>query len=100
MYIPKYMFVLIKKKLFNMAMIEREEEQKQQQQAEQYDIIRQWEARERERDEFPHPITTNTQEILMQVGLLKFYEEATSSLKAHSVPVSYTHLTLPTIYSV
>ena len=31
-------------------MIQREEEEQQQQQVEQYDMIRQWEARERERD--------------------------------------------------
>ena len=68
-----------------MAMIQREQEQQQQQQAEKYDMIRQWEVRERERDGFPRPITADTQEILKQVGLLKFYEEAISSLKAHSV---------------
>ena len=41
-------------------MIEREEEEQQQQQAEQYDMIRQWEGWERERDAYPHPITADT----------------------------------------
>ena len=68
-----------------MEMIQIEQEQQQQQQAEHYDMIRQWEARERERDGCPRPITADTQEILMHVGLLKFYEEAISSLKANSV---------------
>ena len=45
-------------------MIQREQEQQQQQQAEQYNMICQWEARERERDGCPHPITADTQEIL------------------------------------
>ena len=48
-------------------------------------MIRQWEARERERDGCPRPITADTQKILKQVGLLKFYEESISGLKAHSV---------------
>ena len=72
-----------------MAMIQIEQEQQKQQQAEQYDMIHQWEARERERDGCPRPITADTQEILMQVGLLKFQEEAISSLKAHSVLLRY-----------
>ena len=38
----------------------------------------------RERDVYPFPITVDTQGLLRQVGLLKFYEED-SSLKAHSV---------------
>ena len=37
-----------------MAMIQREEEeQQQQQQVEQYDMLPQWEAQERERDVYP-----------------------------------------------
>ena len=56
-----------------MAMIQREQEQQQQQQAEQYDMIRQWEARERERDGCPRTITADTEEILI------------SGIKAHSV---------------
>ena len=51
-------------------------------------MIRQWEAGERERDAYPRPITTDTQGILRQVGLLKLNEEATS-LKAHSVFLRY-----------
>ena len=51
-------------------------------------MIRQWEAWERERDGYPRPITTDTQGILRQVGLLNFYEEATY-LKAHSVFLRY-----------
>ena len=46
-------------------------------------MVRLWEARERERDAYPFPITVATQGLLRQVGLLKFYEEATS-LKSHS----------------
>ena len=48
-------------------------------------MIFQWEAREREKYGFPRPITADTQEILKQVGLLKFYEEAISGLKDHSM---------------
>ena len=51
-------------------------------------MIRQWEARERERDAYPRPIIANTQGILRQVGILKFYEEYTS-LKAYSVFLRY-----------
>ena len=47
-------------------------------------MVRLWEARERERDVYPHPITIATQGIIRQVGLLKFYEEATS-LKGHGL---------------
>ena len=61
----------------------REEGQAQQQQVEQYNMVRLWEARERERDAYPHPITAATQGLLREVGLLKFYEEATS-LKSHN----------------
>ena len=43
------------------------------------------EVRERERDGCPRLVTADAHEILMQVGLLKFYEEAISGLKAHSV---------------
>ena len=65
-------------------MIQREEGEQQQQQGEEYDMVCLWEAWERERDEYPRPIATTTQGLLRKVGLLKFYEEATS-LKAHSV---------------
>ena len=47
-------------------------------------MVRLWEARERERDAYPRPITAVTQGLLRHVGLLKFYEEATS-LKSQSL---------------
>ena len=47
-------------------------------------MVRLWEARERESDAYPRPITAATQGLLRQVGLLKFYEEATS-LKGHGL---------------
>ena len=47
-------------------------------------MIHLWEARERERDAYPCPITKATQGLLKQVGLLKLYEEA-NSLKGHGV---------------
>ena len=62
----------------------REEGEQQQQRAEQYNMVHLWEARERERDAYPRSITADTQGLLRQVGLLKFYEKDTS-LKAHSV---------------
>ena len=62
----------------------REEGEQQQQQVEQYNMVCMWEARERERDAYPCPITLTIQGLLRQVGLLKFYEEATS-LKGHGV---------------
>jgi hypothetical protein len=40
--------------------------------------IHEWEAREREREFFIHPITPQTHAILRTLGLLKFYEEGTS----------------------
>ena len=72
-----------------MSIIQRRErreegQEQQQQQAEQYSMVRLWEARERETDPYPCPITAATQGLLRQVGLLKFYEEATS-LKSHSL---------------
>jgi hypothetical protein len=48
-----------------------------------YNVVWEWEARERERDLYPHPITATTHVLLRNVGLLKYYEEATS-LKGHS----------------
>ena len=68
-----------------MSIIQRHErrEEEQQQQVEQYNMVHLWEARERERDLYPRPITAATQGLLRQVGLLKFYEEATS-LKSNS----------------
>ena len=81
-----------------MSMIHREEGEQQQQQAEQYDMVRLWEARERDRDVYPRPITTSTQGLLRQVGLLKFYEEATS-LKGHGVcfETSYPQVECPPV---
>ena len=67
-----------------MSMIHREEEEQQQQQVEQYDMLRLWEARERERDAYPRPILVDTHWLLGWVGFLKFYEGVTS-LKAHTV---------------
>ena len=61
-----------------------EGEQQQQQQAEKYNMVRLWEAWERERDVYPRPIIAATQGLLRQVGLLNFYEEATY-LKGHSL---------------
>jgi hypothetical protein len=48
-----------------------------------YNVVREWEARERERDLYPFPITIEIHVLLRNVGLLKYYEEATS-LKGHS----------------
>ena len=48
-----------------------------------YNMIHLWGAREREIIMYPHPIMIDTQLLLREVGLLKFYEEATS-LKGHS----------------
>ena len=77
MYIPKYMYHLIKI-VFNISIIQRrgrrEEREQQQQQADQYNMVHLWKAQERERDAYPHPITTTTQGLLREVGLLKFYE--------------------------
>ena len=41
-------------------MNQREEEEEQQQHVEQYDMIHQWEAREREIEAYPYPITSDT----------------------------------------
>jgi hypothetical protein len=48
-----------------------------------YNVVWEWEARERERDLYPRLITATTHVLLRNVGLLKYYEEATS-LKEHS----------------
>ena len=42
----------------------REEGQQQQQQMKKYNMVYLWEARERERDAYPHPITAVTQGLL------------------------------------
>jgi hypothetical protein len=62
---------------------EREQQQQQEQRVDLYNVVWEWEARERERDLYPHPITAVTHVLLRDVGLLKYYEEATS-LKGHS----------------
>ena len=62
----------------------REEWEQQQKQVDQYNMVRMWEAQQRKRDAYLHPIKAATQRLLRQVGLLKFYEEATS-LKGHGV---------------
>ena len=48
-----------------------------------YNVVWEWEAREMERDLYPHPITAVTHVLLRDVGLLNYYEEATS-IKGHS----------------
>jgi hypothetical protein len=42
--------------------------------------VHEWEARERERERelFPHPLSQQTHDLLMDIGLLKFYQEGTS----------------------
>jgi hypothetical protein len=42
-----------------------------------YIVVQDWEARESEMDFYPHPIITVTRVLLRNVGLLKYYEEAT-----------------------
>ena len=49
----------------------------------QYNVVPPCEAWERERDLYPRPISAKTWDLLRKVGLLKYYEEATS-LKVHS----------------
>ena len=41
-------------------------------------MVKQWEDKERERDLYPLPIISQTRDLLRIVGLLKFYQEATS----------------------
>jgi hypothetical protein len=73
--------------VFHMLIMQRREQREKQQQQEQrvdlYNVVWEWEARERERDLYPLPITPMTHALLRDVGLLKYYEEATS-LKGHS----------------
>jgi hypothetical protein len=40
-------------------------------------FVHEWEARERERELFSHPISQQTHSLLMDIGLLKFYQEIT-----------------------
>ena len=53
-------------------------DQEKQQRVDQYNMVWEWEARERERDFYPRPITIAMRILLRNVGLLKYYEEATS----------------------
>jgi hypothetical protein len=55
----------------------------QQQRVDQYNMVQEWEARERERDLYPRPRIVATRVLLRNVDLLKYYEEATS-LKGNS----------------
>ena len=58
----------------------REQYQHQEKRVDLYNDVQEWEARER--DLYPRPITTRTRVLLRSIGLLKYYEEATS-LKGH-----------------
>lgn len=62
--------------------MEREKKKQWEQRVDLYNVVQEWEVRERERDLYPHPITTMTHVLLRSVGLLKYYEEAIS-LKGH-----------------
>jgi hypothetical protein len=44
-------------------------------QVETYAFVCEWEARERDREAYPHPISQHTHDLLMDIGLLKFYQE-------------------------
>jgi hypothetical protein len=57
---------------------ERRRRRQWQQQVETHTFVHEWEARERERELFPHPISQHTHDLLMDIGLLKFYQEGTS----------------------
>jgi hypothetical protein len=46
-----------------------------------YIFLREWEGQERERELFISPITQQTNSLLIDVGLLKFYEEGTSFMR-------------------
>jgi hypothetical protein len=43
-----------------------------------YNVVWEWEVKEREMDLFPHTVTLENHVLLMYLGLLKYYEEATS----------------------
>jgi hypothetical protein len=43
-----------------------------------YAFVHEWEARERDREAYPHPISQHTHDLLMDIGLLKFYQEGRS----------------------
>jgi hypothetical protein len=57
---------------------QRDKQHQQDQRVDLYNVVREWEARERERDLYPHPITPVTHLLLRDVGLLKYYQETTS----------------------
>jgi hypothetical protein len=40
--------------------------------------VHEWEAKERDREAYTHPISQHTHDILMDIGLLKFYHEGRS----------------------
>ena len=61
----------------------RAQREQQEHKEDQCNVIHLWEAQESERLMYPRPITTTTQFLLRELGLLKFYEEATS-LKGHN----------------
>jgi hypothetical protein len=73
--------------VFHMLIIQicqrREQQLQQEQRVDLYNVVRDWEARERKRDLYPCPITTSTHFLLRNVGLLQYYEEA-ASMKGHS----------------
>jgi hypothetical protein len=53
-------------------------DQEKKQRLYQYNMVREWEARERERNFYPRPIISATWVLLRNVGVLKYYEEDTS----------------------
>jgi hypothetical protein len=60
--------------VFHMLIMQRHERTEQQQQWEQrvdlYNVVQEWEARERERDLYPLPITATIHLLLRDLGLL------------------------------
>jgi hypothetical protein len=45
---------------------------------ETYAFVHEWEARERDREAYPHPISQYTHDLLMDIDLLNFYQEGRS----------------------
>jgi hypothetical protein len=71
--------------VFHILIMQRHEQiehQQWEQRVDLYNVVREWEARDRERNFYPHPITAVTHVLLRNVGLLKYYEEDTP-LKGH-----------------
>ena len=58
--------------------------EEKQQRVDQYNMVREWEAKERERDLYPWASTAATQLLFRNVCLLKYYEEATSLKENYS----------------